>query len=244
MGIYHSIEQGSSHWRDDASAVGKFFTRTATSLLIDKQAQASLWRQNAVYQEQTTMIRTMVATLVVVAVPLLAYLYALCTHPRMQRFRKQHAYMSGTSIVQKLSPRKERIRQRLLEYKTTFQGPERQRWRCCWWQLPLRRKSDNNCSNFVGSEQFVECPICLAEFHRGDPVIVSSSCHCTGSTFHETCILMWLAQRCRNPDQQCPCCRSAFFPDGNRVSGAKVTSMTRLSEIQSFYRIPTNTRYS
>lgn len=258
----------SNTWdHDDAStSIGHGTTHSAaTSLLLDKSAQAAVWMQHHVaYTEQTTMIRTMVATVIVVLVPLLAYLYALCTHPQLQRFRKQQRMAAvspwaggggATGIEKKLSPRKERLRQQLMEYRTVFQGPERQRQRRrrSWWQQTFQNSRTDESTAKGGEEQqedtngnnnYVECPICLAEFRCGDAVIVSSHCHCTRTAFHETCILLWLAQRHRNPNQQCPCCRRAFFPSNNSnntdsSSAATMAATTRRPDPPgiTFYRI-------
>jgi Ring finger domain len=219
------------HWMENTSTSLGQVTRRVTSLLFDSQAQASLLMQHAAYQEQTTMIRAMVATIIVVLVPLLAYIYALCTHPRMQQFRKQQAlHRTSPSTNPKLSPRKERIRTQLMEYRTTFQGPQRRR--PSWWEQTFKKEHRHNDD----SEQFVECPICLGEFRNGDTVTISTHCNCKRTIFHETCILMWLAKRHRNPYQQCPCCRSAFFSTSSTTE-VSLPLPRPTSEIRSFYRV-------
>jgi hypothetical protein len=218
------------YWTDMASSSWGY----TTFLYLDRQSHQSslLWRQHVAYQEQSTIIRALGVLLVIVVVPLFGYIYALYTHPRMQQIRTPQGLL-GTSIItatttKKLSPRKERIQRQLMDYRTTYQGPERY---LMWWQELWRRKNgSNNTDHFV-----VECPICLVEFRNGEEAVVSPHCHCTRSLFHESCILMWLAQSHRNPYQQCPCCRSPFFLNKSKTSDNFKYSR---SELRSFYRIP------
>jgi hypothetical protein len=226
------------YWIGVASSSLAYVARTSSLNHLYRPAHqtSSMWRQHVAYQEQTTMIRALVTLIVVVVALLFGYIYALCTLPRMQQYWKRPTLI-GTSVVttsKKLSPRKERIQRQLMDYRITYQGPE---WRSTWWQKLWRRENDSN-HNSRDNESIVVCSICLTEFRNGEDNVISPRCHCTRSLFHESCILMWLAQTHRNPYQKCPCCRSPFFPNANDHA----PSTTR-SELRSFYRVPRETAF-